>query len=775
MTSTMGRASTAREVELAVAGMTCAACSARVERKLNKLDGVQASVNYATGQARVVAELQVDDQALIDAVVHAGYGAELARPERVGAQAEDGTDRARALWWRLVVAVVLFVPLADLSITFTVLPEWRFPGWQWVLLALAAPVIGWAAWPFHRAAAARARHRAASMDTLVSLGILAATGWSVYAMFVQSERATEASGLALLLRSEGALYLEVAAGLATFVLAGRYFEAKAARAAGAALRELAALRAKDVTVVLDDGTVQSIPAEELRVGQRFLVRPGETIATDGRVADGAATVDTSAMTGESVPAEVGPDDVVIGGTVLLNGSIVVEATSVGRDTQLAAMVRLVADAQTGEAAVQRLADRICGYFVPAVIALSLLTFVAWLLLGGAVEPAFGAALAVLVIACPCALGLATPTALMVASGRGARLGIFIKGYQALESTRTIDTVVLDKTGTVTFGRMSLVELACANGVERRELLRTAGALEEASEHPVAAAISTAARNELGALPRVTAFRNEAGLGATGVVDGAEVIAGRAKLLVDRGIELPTDLERRRRDWEEQGRTTVVVAQDRQVIGLLALADLVKPSAREAVALLHGLGLRTVLLTGDNTTTAEAVAVEIGVGECIAEVLPGDKAEAIRRLQAQGRVVAMVGDGINDAPALATADLGMAVGTGTDVAIDAADLILVRDDLTVVPDALTLARATLRTIRGNLFWAFGYNVAAIPLAALGLLNPLIAGAAMAVSSLFVVSNSLRLRRFSPATTPDTAPPPAPAALAAGGPEDRHASA
>lgn len=735
-----------RRVELSLSGMTCAACSARVERKLNKLDGVQAEVNFATGRARVLAGSGIEDQTLVDTVVDAGYGAETLPQDREVAPS-GGEERARDLWRRLIVAVLLFVPVADLSVTFTVLPDWRFPGWQWLLAALAAPVVGWAAWPFHRAAFRNARHRASSMDTLVSLGILAATVWSLYAMFVTIDRSSEA-GWWLLLRSEGAIYLEVAVGLTAFVLAGRYFEARAAGKAGGALRELAALRAKDATVLFEDGSQRSVPVEQLRVGQRFLVRPGGIIATDGRVVQGRAAVDTSAMTGESVPSEAEEGTEVVGGTIVSHGSVVVEATKVGRDTQLAAMVRLVEEAQSGEAAVQRLADRISAYFVPAVLALSVLTLAGWLLFTGSTERSFSAALAVLVIACPCALGLATPTALMVASGRGARLGIFIKGYQAMESTRTVDTVVLDKTGTVTEGRMSLVEVFCAKGVERAELLRLAGAVEDCSEHPVAAAIASAARTELAELPRVESFGNEPGLGASGLVDGHTVLAGRQKLFTDRGMVLPDELDDLRRDWERRGRTTVILARDGEFIGLFALTDLVKSSARAAVAELHQLGLSTVLLTGDNEATAHAVAEEIGAQRVIAGVLPDDKAREVRRLQGEGRAVAVVGDGVNDAPALATADLGMAIGAGTDVAIDAADLILVRDDLAVAPDSIKLARATLRTIRGNLIWAFGYNVAAIPLAAAGLLNPLIAGAAMALSSLFVVSNSMRLRRFSP---------------------------
>ncbi|MBN9098010.1 MULTISPECIES: heavy metal translocating P-type ATPase [unclassified Pseudonocardia] len=746
MTSPTTHRAADRRVEVVVSGMTCAACASRVERKLNRVDGLDASVNYATGKAVVTAPAAVSDAAIVATVEGAGYGAEIAAPWPP-AEPPAPQDAAR-LFRRLIVSVLLFVPVADLSITLTVLPDWRFPGWQWLLLALAAPVIGWAAWPFHRVAWANLCRGTASMDTLVSLGIVAATSWSVYAMFAADPRPGSASGLALLLRPEGALYLEVAVGLTTFVLAGRYFEARAKRAAGGALRELAALRVRDVTVLTDDGSPQAVPIESLRVGQRFLVRAGSTVATDGRVVEGRGALDTSAMTGESVPVEVGPGSSVIGATLLTGGALVVEATHVGRDTQLAAMVELVERAQSGEAGVQRLADRICGWFVPTVVALSAVTFAGWLALDGGVERAFAAALAVLVIACPCALGLATPTALMVASGRGARLGIFVKGYQALEATQGIDTVVLDKTGTVTTGVMSLVEVAGANGVDRAELLRLAGGLEQSAEHPVAVAITAVARAELGSLPAVTGFAAEPGLGAAGVVDGHRIVAGRARLIDERGLAVAPQLAALRGEWERGGRTVVLLSRDEIVIGIFALADTVKPSAAAAVAALHRLGLRTVLLTGDNAHTARAVADEVGIATVVAEVLPADKAGEITRLRAEGRTVAMVGDGVNDAAALATADLGMAVGAGTDIAIDAADLILVRDDLTVVADAIVLARATLRTIRGNLFWAFGYNVAAIPLAAAGLLNPLVAGGAMALSSLFVVSNSLRLRRLSP---------------------------
>ncbi|SDY50382.1 cation-transporting P-type ATPase A/B/Cu+-exporting ATPase [Saccharopolyspora shandongensis] len=736
-----------RRVELSVSGMTCAACSARIERKLNKLDGVHATVNYAARRASVTAASSVDDALLVETVEKAGYQAAVLAP---ASEAEPDDDRARDLWRRMVVSIALFVPICDLSLLFMFLPQARFTGWQWLLLVLALPVVGWAAWPLHRAALINARHRASSMDTLVSLGITAATGWSLYAMFFQTGSAGDAVGWRLLLRPEGAIYLEVAAGVTAFVLAGRYVEARAHRNAGDALRELAALGAKAVTVLLDDGSQRQVPVDELGVGQRFLVRAGETIGTDGRVVDGQAAVDCSAMTGESVPVEVIANDEVVGGTVVLNGWLVVEATRVGQDTQLAAMVRMVEEAQSGKAAVQRLADRISAYFVPAVLVAAAGTLLGWLLAVGSPQEAFTAALAVLVIACPCALGLATPTALMVASGRAAQLGIFIKGYRSLESTQDIDTVVLDKTGTVTDGRMTVVEVSCVPDVDVRRVLRLAGAVEDVSEHAVAAAISSHARAELETLPQVERFAGMPGLGATGIVEGHDVLVGRAKLFHERGLVLPEDLDRTRRKWEQQGNTTVVVGCDGSAVAVIAVADRVKPSAAAAVAELHRIGLRTVMLTGDNDATARKVAEEVGIGEVIAEVLPDEKVEVVRRLQSEGRAVAVVGDGVNDAPALACADLGLAIGSGTHVAINAADIVLVREDLTAVPDSIRLARRTLRTIRGNLVWAFGYNVAALPLAALGLLNPLIAAAAMALSSVLVVSNSQRLRRFSGST-------------------------
>ena len=742
-----------RQVELSVGGMTCAACSARVERKLNKLEGVQASVNFASGRASVVASPAVDDAVLVETVEKAGYQAERVTPEVEQSSGEG--DRARDLWWRMVVSIALFFPLCDLSVLFAAMPGSRFAGWQVLLIALAAPVVGWAALPFYRSALSNARHGTASMDTLVSIGIAAATGWSLYALLIQDQTPTGVSGWSLLLRPEGSIYLEVAAGVAAFVLAGRYVEARAQRTAGSALKELAALGAKAVTVLDADGSQRQIPVEQLAVGQHLIARTGETIGTDGRVIRGQAALDCSAMTGESAPAEVGEGDDVVGGTVVLNGWLVVEATLVGRDTQLAAMVRLVEEAQSGKAAAQRLADRISAYFVPAVLLISVVTLLGWLFAGGSAEKSFTAALAVLIIACPCALGLATPTALMVAAGRAARLGIFLKGYAALESTRSVDTVVLDKTGTVTVGAMSVAAIEWVPDVDPDAVLRQAGAVEDASEHAVAAAISAHARAEAGRLPECERFTALPGLGAAGCVEGHDLVVGRAKLFRERGLDVPERLDAQRREWETSGYTTVIVSRDDRAAGVIALSDTVKQSAAPAVAELHRLGLRTVMVTGDNTVTAQRVAGQVGIGEMIAEVLPDQKVEAVRRLQAEGRTVAFVGDGVNDAPALATADLGLAIGSGTHVARNAADLILVRDDLTVVPDSIKLARATLGTIRGNLVWAFGYNIAAVPLAALGLLNPLIAGAAMALSSLFVVSNSQRLRRFDNTATPPLA--------------------
>ncbi|NKQ52520.1 copper-translocating P-type ATPase [Amycolatopsis sp. K13G38] len=731
-------------VELAIGGMTCAACAARVERKLNKLDGVRAQVNFATERARIETDAPVRLDVLVEQVEAAGYTAKPVRRGRPDTDDDEASRHVRELWRRLAVALLLGAPMADLSFTLALVPSLRFTGWQWVVLALTAPVVIWCAWPFHHKAYTAARHGGSSMDTLVSLGIIAATCWSVYTMFGHGGADQPTDGVwGLVLRPGGSIYLDVAVGVTIFVLAGRLFEARAKRAAGGALRALAALGAKDVAVVRDDGTEERVPIERLRTGDLFMARPGETIATDGQVEAGACAIDTSSMTGESIPAEAGPGDQVLGGTVALGGRLIIRASRVGADTHLAQLVRLVERAQTDKAAVQRLADRVSGVFVPVVIALALATFGAWLFASGSPERAFSAGLAVLIIACPCALGLATPTALLVASGRGAQLGVFLKSQQALESARVIDTVVLDKTGTLTTGEVAVTGVRASADTTPEAALRLAGAVERASEHVIAKAIVAAC----GAVPAVGDFRALPGLGAQGTVDGQHVLVGSVRLLADNGITLPADLDEARAEWEGAGRTTVAVAREGAAIALIAVGDTVRPRAAEAMRDLAELGLRTVMLTGDNAATARAVAAEVGIDEVLAEVLPADKAAAIEELRAAGRTVAMVGDGVNDAPALARSDLGLALVTGTDVALGAADVILVRTELDVVPRAIRLARATLRTIRGNLWWAFGYNVAALPIAAAGLLNPLIAGAAMALSSLFVVSNSLRLRRFS----------------------------
>ncbi len=759
LAASTGKASSGlRKVEFSVRGMTCAACAVRVEKQLNAIGDVLATVNFATEKATVMVPASVSVQQLIGKIEEAGYGAEVAAP------AGGGPDAARVAYLRrrLIVALVFFIPLSDLSVLLSLFPRDRFPGWQWVLVALAAPVAVWAAWPFHRAALTNARHGSCSMDTLVSLGITAACGWSVYAMFVVDSGPARVSPMTLLIHgSGGGIYLEVAAAVTTFLLAGRWFEARARRDAGDAMRELAATGATEASVLEADGTERRVPAAGLRPGQRFVVRPGETIAADGEVVFGRSAVDRSMMTGESVPAEAAEGDSVTAGTVVVSGRLIVLAARTGEDTQLAHLIALVEQAQTEKAAIQRLADRISGVFVPVVLVLAGVTLAAWLAAGSPAQHAFSAALAVLIIACPCALGLATPAALVVACGRGAQLGIFIKGYQALESSRAVDTVVLDKTGTVTTGVMAVTGVRPAAGVSRDVLLRYAGAVEDASEHAVAAAISAAARAELGSLPQAGGFAALPGLGAGGTVDGHEVIVGREKLFRDRGMDVSASLAARCAAWEQAGLTTVLAGWDGQARGAVAVADTVKPSAAAAVAALRRLGLRPVLLTGDSEATARAVAAQAGIDEVIAGALPGDKVTVIQRLQASGRSVAMVGDGVNDGPALAAAGLGLAVGSGTDVAVCAADLILLRDDLGVVPDAIRLARATFTTIRRNLGWAFGYNVAAIPLAAAGFLNPLIAAAAMAASSAFVVGNSLRLRRFAIPAAASRGRPPRPA--------------
>ena len=737
--------------------MTCAACAARVEKKLGEIPDVTAFVNVATGKATVTAPLSLDIERLIGAVEQAGYSADPARSAEAASSgsADETEDAARVAYLRrrLIVALVFFVPLSDLSVQLSLFPSFRFPGWQWVLLALAVPVAGWAAWPFHIAALRAARHGFTTMDTLVSVGIIASCGWSVYAMFVLDRGQERARPVQLLIHaSGGGIYLEVAASVTTFLLAGRCYEARARRDAGDAMRALAAAGARDARLLDADGTEHWVPVGQLRPGSRFVVRPGEVVAADGVVEFGESAVDTSMMSGESVPAEAAAGGTVTAGTVVVSGRLVVVAVRTGDDTQLAHLIALVERAQADKSAVQRLADRVCGVFVPAVIAAAALTLAGWLAAGVPAERALSAGLAVLIIACPCALGLATPAALVVACGRGAQLGIFIKGYQALEASRSVDTVLLDKTGTITTGVMCVTGVEAAAGVEREILLRNLGAVEDASSHPVAVAVSAFARAELGGLPRAAAFEALPGLGVRGVVDGAEVTAGREQLLCDRGMTIPAELAGQCAQWAAAGRTIVLVGWDGQARGAVAVADTLKPSAPAAIEQLRRLGLRTVLLTGDSDVVARAIAAEAGVDEVIAGALPAGKAAVVAGLRAQGRRVAMAGDGMNDAPALAAADLGLALGSGTDVAISAADLILLRDDLAVVPAAISLARATLRVIRRNLAWAFAYNVAAIPLAAAGLLNPLIAGAAMAASSAFVVANSVRLRRFRPATQP-----------------------
>ncbi len=737
------------EVALAIGGMTCGACVARVERALNDLEGVVAQVNYATERATVALPSNMPVGRLIGRVTSAGYTAELVGDDEPGATASslEQEQRVRSLRRRFFLAAALFMPLCDTSIAFSIYPTLRFPGWQWLMVALAAPVVTWAAWPFYEAAIRAARHRTTTMDTLVSLGILAATGWSLYSMFFLDTE-VHRSLLGLAHGSGGGIYLDVPAGVTTFLLAGRYFEAWSRQRSGNALRALAAVGARDAAVLDAAGREQRRAVADLAVGDRFVVRPGETVATDGEVVTGRSAIDRSVMTGESQPVEAGVGDAVLGGTVSLNGRMVVQATKVGRETQLAHMMTLVEHAQNENAAVQRLADRVSSVFVPAVLLIALGTLIAWLLTDNPTTVAVSATLSVLIIACPCALGLATPAALLVATWAGARLGIFFKGYQALESSHHVDTVVLDKTGTLTEGQVTLVDLEAVAGVEQREVLRLAGAVEQASEHPVARAIASVAEHWVGDLPEVDSFVALPGIGARGIVEGHELFVGRAEVDAGKLDALPPILADRCAEWEGLGRTVVVVRRDGGVVGALAVADAIRPSAAPAVRRLQALGLRCVLLTGDNETTAGAVAASIGITEVVAGALPAEKVAVIRRLQLEGRCVAMVGDGVNDAPALAAADLGLAVGSGTDVAINAADLIIVRDDLCVTATAIGLARRTLKTIQGNLAWAFLYNLAAIPIAALGLLNPLVAAAAMALSSSFVVWNSSRLRHVAP---------------------------
>lgn len=731
-------------VELTIGGMTCASCAARVEKKLNKLDGVAATVNFATEKARVEFGDNISPEELLTAVESAGYQAEL---PTVVDEAAPEVDPTAALRQRLMICVALSVPVIAMAMA----PALQFTYWQWLSLTLAAPVVAWGAWPFHRAALTNLRHGTATMDTLISVGTLAAFGWSIYALFWGT---AGVAGMThpfelTIARTDGSgnIYLEAAAGVTTFILAGRYFEARAKRRAGAALRALLELGAKEVTV-RRAGAEQRIPIDQLVIGDEFIVRPGEKIAADGVVVEGASAVDASMLTGESVPVEVQPGAQVVGATVNVDGRLVVRAERIGADTQLAQMARMVEDAQNGKAQAQRLADRISGVFVPIVIALSVATLGFWIGSGLSAAAAFTAAVAVLIIACPCALGLATPMALMVGTGRGAQLGILIKGPEVLESTRRVDTVIVDKTGTVTTGSMTLVDVFAVDGEQPDEVLRIAGAVESPSEHPIAAAITAGAREKLGELPSVEAFVNLRGLGVDGEVEGRRVLLGRLRLLSDRTFGVPDELRAAVQRAESDGRTAVVVGWDGSARGVLMVADAVKPTSAEAVALLKRLGLRPIMVTGDNEAVARTVAAEVGIDEVIAGVLPQDKVDTVKRLQGDGRVVAMVGDGVNDAAALAQADLGLAMGGGTDVAIEASDLTLVSNDLRAVPDAIRLSRKTLSTIKSNLFWAFAYNVAALPLAAAGLLNPMIAGAAMAFSSIFVVSNSLRLRAFTP---------------------------
>ncbi|MFC5170916.1 heavy metal translocating P-type ATPase [Streptomyces mutomycini] len=743
-------------VELAIGGMTCASCAARIEKKLNRMEGVEATVNYATEKAGVAFAEGISVEDLIATVEATGYTARQPAPPRpepgeadaaAAGQGEDERADAglRSLRQRLVTAALLAAPV----IAMAMIPALQFEYWQWLSLTLAAPVVTYAAWPFHRAAWTNARHGAATMDTLISVGTSAAFLWSLWALFFGT---AGMPGMThpfefTISRSDGAgnIYLEAAAGVTAFILAGRYFEARSKRKAGAALKALMELGAKEVTV-LREGRETTLPTAALKAGDRFLVRPGEKIATDGTVVEGSSALDVSMLTGESVPVEVAAGDAVTGATLNAGGRLVVEATRVGADTQLARMAALVEEAQNGKAAAQRLADRISAVFVPVVIGLALATLGFWLGSGAGLTAAFTAAVAVLIIACPCALGLATPTALLVGTGRGAQLGILIKGPEVLESTRRADTILLDKTGTVTTGRMTLLKVHVAGATDETEVLRLAGALEHASEHPIARAVAEGAAARVGALPVPEDFANVPGLGVQGVVEGRAVLVGREKLLAEWAVALPEKLRAAKDAAEKDGKTVIAVAWDGEARAVLEVADAVKDTSAEAVRRLRALGLTPVLLTGDNKAVAESVAAQVGIDEVIAEVMPQDKAEVVRKLQAEGRSVAMVGDGVNDAAALAQADLGLSMGTGTDAAIEAGDLTLVRGDLRVAADAIRLSRRTLGTIRSNLFWAFAYNVAALPLAAAGLLNPMIAGAAMAFSSVFVVGNSLRLRGF-----------------------------
>jgi len=743
-------ATQSRVVSLSVRGMTCASCAARVESRLNELPDVTATVNYATDRATVTAPSDLPVAVLLDAIERAGYQAELPA-EATTSMPLAAADEAhvRYLRRRLIVAALLFMPLCDGSLAFSLVPLLRFPGWQWVMTALAAPVVTWAAWPMYVAALRAARHATSTMDTLVSIGIVASTAWSEYVMFFRDHREKAQSVVDVLFRqASGAIYLDVAAGVTTFLLAGRYYEAISKRRTGDVLRSLASVGAKEAVILSPDGVESKASVEDLRVGDRLVVRPGETVPTDGRVLAGSSTIDRSMLTGESVPVLVTEGDAVIGGTIALSGRIVMVASELGPDTELARMVALVEAAQNDKAAVQRLADRIARVFVPTVLVIALATLAIWMATTGSTNRAFSAGLAVLIIACPCALGLATPTALFVATGRAAQMGVFIKGYQALEASRAVDTVVFDKTGTVTQGRMSILDLLSTRDHDDSRLLRYAASVEIGSEHPIATAIVATARSEFGDLPDVEGFISEPGLGVGGSVEGHRVLVGSPRYLAQQGVEVGDDILGWCATWAHRGSTTVVVAVDGQAAGAVAVADAVKDSAHEAVARLRAMGLRCVLLSGDSEVVTEAVGRQLGVDEVVAEVLPADKVSFVQSLQSQGRVVGMVGDGVNDGPVLVAADLGLALGSGTAVAINAAGMILVGDSLHSVPDAIGLARAALHTIKTNLLWAFCYNIAAIPLAACGLLNPLLAAASMALSSSFVVWNSARLRHYRP---------------------------
>ena len=732
------------EVQLHITGMTCASCAAHVEKALNQIDGVDALVNYATERATIYSLNELDESQLIQAVVQTGYSAESlqALPQNQQQQ-EQQQQQLTAPRNRLLACSVLTVPVVAMAM----IPALQVTNWQWWSLALATPVVFWGAYPFHRATWMNLRHGKATMDTLISIGTLSAYFWSLYELLANQAGVTGMDGMTGM-TGMPEVYFEVATAVTVFLLAGRYFEARAKQRSGAALRALADLGARDVAV-LRNGEELRIPIEELRVGEQFVVRPGEKLSTDGIVVEGRSAIDMSLLTGESIPVEVGPGDSVTGATLNAGGRLIVEATSVGSDTALAQISKLVEQAQSGKAPVQRLADRVAGVFVPVVLLIAVLTLAYWLLTGAGAETAFSAAVAVLIIACPCALGLATPTALLVGTGRGAQLGILIKGPEILESTRQIDTIVLDKTGTITSAKMVLLQVVAADSTDSDQVLRLIGALEAASEHPVGRAITSAALGKRGALLEVTEFWSEQGKGVTGQVDGQQVFAGTQTLMAENAIELTAELNAAQNEAELLGRTAVLAAWGGVVRAVLVIGDTPRPSSSEAISRLQELGLVPVLLTGDNATAAQTLADQVGITQVISRVLPEQKFEKIKELQEQGKVVAMVGDGVNDAAALAQADLGIAMGSGTDVAIAASDLTLVRSDLNAVADALQLSRRTLRTIKVNLFWAFGYNVAAIPLAAAGLLDPMIAGAAMVLSSVFVLSNSLRLRRFTPA--------------------------